>query len=105
MNPTTQKLKQWLKDTAVAIRTIHAEIKDHQRANNGAHGWDNLSKWNRLRHDYRHHHIAYSELRGYSRQEIERPKKDNLPNESYIQQIKDEYSIKEPIAAPQEIVA
>lgn len=45
-----------------------------------------------LSQDYRHHHIAYCELRGRTREQIEKPGKFHLPNESKIQAIKEAYS-------------
>lgn len=41
--------------------------------------------------DYRHYHIAYCELRGKTREQIEKPRQDNLPNENKIRNIKFEY--------------
>lgn len=40
------------------------------------------------RYEYRHHHIAYCELRGRNREEIEKPADDNHPSDSYIDEIK-----------------
>ncbi len=40
--------------------------------------------------EYRHYHIAYCELRGRKREEIEKPKEGNEPYESWIEEIKEE---------------
>ncbi len=34
-----------------------------------------------LRYEFRHHHIAYCELRGRKREEIEQPAFDNMPSD------------------------
>ena len=44
-----------------------------------------------LKYTYRHQHIAYCELRGRERHQIEVPAPDNLPNDSYIEKIKNEW--------------
>lgn len=41
------------------------------------------------RRHFRHHHIAYCEFRGRSRDEIEKPAEDNRPNEKDIKLIKE----------------
>jgi hypothetical protein len=90
MNPNIRnvsELKQWLKDTAVQIRKVHAELKEYQRNHGGSMGTF-IYALQRLRYEYRHHHIAYCEIRGVERAAIEKPKDNHLPNEAYIQQIK-----------------
>lgn len=47
-----------------------------------------LWKLDRLRYEYRLTHIAYCEVRGKERSEIEIPREDNLPNEIEIAKIK-----------------
>jgi hypothetical protein len=42
--------------------------------------------------EYRNHHIAYCELRGKTRDQIEKPRVDNPPNERIIKRIKEMYS-------------
>lgn len=44
----------------------------------------------KLKYEFRHTHIAYCEIRGRKREQIERPAENNLPNESYIEKIKKE---------------
>jgi hypothetical protein len=43
-----------------------------------------------LKHLFRHIHIAASTLRGRTREQIERPRENNLPNESLIKKYLDE---------------
>lgn len=43
-----------------------------------------------LKNLFRHIHIAASTLRGRTREQIERPRKNNLPNESLIKKYLDE---------------
>jgi len=91
MNPiinSIHDLKNWLKDTAQQIRQARAESKEFQRQHNGSYGSAH-SKQVYLSWDYRHYHIAYCELRGRERSEIERPKKGNEPDETRIASIKD----------------
>jgi hypothetical protein len=67
-----QLLKQFVKDTASQIRAI---------------------KLLKLQYEYRHHHIAYCELRGRTRLQIEpKTREHNEPNENYIKQIKEKYA-------------
>ncbi len=51
------------------------------------------------RYEYRHHHIAYCQLRGRTREEIEKPAEDNKPSDHYIDKIMEEttFPIKEEI--------
>jgi hypothetical protein len=89
MNPI-QKTKLELKELASQIRKIklsrkpknvilYPELKPFQ---------DGLWKLDRLRYEYRHQHIAYCEIRGRTRQQIETPKDDNKPNEDKITEYK-----------------
>lgn len=45
--------------------------------------WDSIK--------FRHQHIAYCELRGRSRDQIEQPAKYNKPNEEWISKLKKEW--------------
>jgi len=95
------ELKNWLKDSGKEIRRMRELHKDYQRGNYERAPWNSESSqvylknsntlW-KLRQEYRHKHIAYSELRGHTRAEIENPREDNLPNEDLILSIKKEYS-------------
>ncbi len=48
------------------------------------------SIWKR-KYEYRHKHIAYCQLRGRLREQIERPASWNLPNEDYILELMEKY--------------
>ena len=69
MNPIYE-LKKSQKELADKIR------KDHNE-------WDSIT--------FRHQHIAYCELRGRKREEIERPANDNKPDEDWINRVKNEW--------------
>ncbi len=83
------ELKQWLKTEGSRIKAIRNKHKNNQRLNNNNELMCKLFMTSR---DYRHHHIAYSELRGHTRSEIENPRENNLPNENWILSIKEKYS-------------
>jgi hypothetical protein len=80
---TMRELKQYLKDSAVQIRELKKNHKDAQRkfvndrynTQRGREQYGEILnycyKLNNLRKEYRHHHIAYSELRGRPRNRIE----------------------------------
>ena len=90
-----QELKSWLKEDGERIRQLKADYKEAQRGNGTYSRHPDVAGWN-----YRHHHIAYCELRGRTRDQIERPREGNEPNETKIQRIKEEYAW-----SPEEIAA
>ena len=51
---------------------------------------DCIDEWTlfQVSQEYRHSHIAYCELRGRTRDQIEKPREGNEPNESHIEAIK-----------------
>jgi hypothetical protein len=49
-----------------------------------------LSLWYAI-YEYRHKHIVISLLRGKTREQIEKPKPGNEPNETYIKKLMDYY--------------
>ena len=74
-----------LKET---LKTWAKEITEKKSQRKGApSGY--VSGLDRLRVEYRHHHIAYCELRGTPRERIER-KYHEAPYEKWIQRVKDE---------------
>jgi len=73
MNNPLIDLKQKQKELANKIRAEHDL-------------WDSVT--------FRHYHIAYCELRGRKRVEIENPHENNTPNQKWIDQIKKEYQDK-----------
>ena len=100
------ELKQWLKDSGKEIRRKRNLFKEHQRggyevAHYNSKAWDEYFKnsysLNKLRREYRHRHIAYSELRGKTRSQIEASypyegqSAELRPDENRIRKIKEEY--------------
>lgn len=73
-------LKSFLKQLAVKIRV-------DKRTETPS-----LFKYYGDSYTFRHFHIAYCELRGRTREQIEIPAENNLPNETLIQQIKEQYA-------------
>ena len=86
------KLKAHIKETAMQIRQTRLEHKKAQRANLIRVANKKLWTLEGLQEDYRHHHIAYCELRGKTRDQIEQPRDNNAPNEFKINQIKEQYA-------------
>jgi len=79
------KLKSELKILAKEIRYWKSKRKIDKREGHSL--WHIESKiWTR-KYEFRHKHIAYCQLRGRLRLEIEKPALDNLPNEKYIEEI------------------
>ena len=85
------KLKQILKEKAASIRLAKNELKEHQREHGGYDGgYFKLIK--DIAYEFRHHHIAYSLLKGKKYEEIEQPGKENVPNMDYIEEIRNAYT-------------
>lgn len=85
MHPLTE-IKNQQKERGFTIRKFKNERK-------GIKTEDELSNtlWNlyKLRYEFRHNHIAYCEVRGKTRKQIEIPREDNQPNETQITEIKE----------------
>lgn len=94
-NPKLKEFKQWLKGTAVEIRKTRKIHKEHQRKHGGSGDWRIQGKLKRLSWDYRHHHIAYSELRGRKYEQIEQPREGNEPDWGEIAVIESRYKTEE----------
>ena len=117
MGTTMKDTKEWLKTSATEIRIRKAMHKQYQREGCESYEYhydrcgggyrvnphrdaqkyfDNMHALWRLRREYRHKHIAYSELRGKTRDQIEAsyPYEGQSvyvkPDERRIQEIKDE---------------
>ena len=86
MYPLTE-IKNQQKERGSTIRKFKNERK-------GTKTEDELSNtlWNlyKLRIEFRHNHIAYCEVRGKTREQIEIPRENNRPNEDKINKIKEE---------------
>ena len=115
MGLTMKKMKEWLRTSATEIKIRRTMHKQYQRdglenSNQWVDGhWvcskprhlvnkysNNLNELWKLKREYRHRHIAYSELRGKTRSQIEAsyPYEGQSiyvkPNEKRIQKIKNE---------------
>ena len=87
-----QKLKAELKTKAQIIRDTRARLKEEQRSGYWIKAATIQCGIISLKRDFRHNHIAYCELRGRTRDQIEIPNTNNLPNEAVIKRIKEEYA-------------
>lgn len=90
MRPKRLELKNYLKGLAIEIREYKSKHKEVQRQNCGG-GSKYLGEIYYRQVLYRHHHIAYSEMRGKTRDQIEKPRENNLPNEDIVKKIKEKY--------------
>lgn len=91
------KLKSELKEIAKEIRYWKSKRKLKNRE--GHLLSDIHVTLRRRKSDFRHRHIAYCELNGTERYRIERlcwKSRYNLPNEDYIEQIKNEHRLSSP---------
>lgn len=84
-----------LKETKEKLKKISIEIREFknyrpQKNRGDKHLSEIESHLNYLKYHFRHIHIAYCELRGRTREQIERPSKYNFPNQKYIEKIKEE---------------
>jgi hypothetical protein len=80
-----QKSKAISKELAVKIKENKSMRKDQE----GRPDLRQCYLW-KLKMEYRHRHIAYCEVRGSERHEIERPGENNLANEKLIDKYKEE---------------
>jgi hypothetical protein len=79
-----------LKEKAVLIRKIKFSLKKKNRIKDPTLEKFTEEAWKlpSLKFSFRHQHIAYSEVRGKTREQIEKPRETNLPKEKYIQEYK-----------------
>ena len=88
-----QELRNWFRETAEGIRERRKRFKKYCNSNDTSKwGWRDTSALWKLSHEFRHKHIAYCQLRGRERHQIEKPREDNLPNEDLIKRYMDEFS-------------
>ena len=85
-------LKQELKELAKEIRYWKSKRKLKERQELGLVQYQVEEAVDCRRNEFRHKHIAYCQLKGRTRQQIECPADDNLPNEDWIQEIMDEHT-------------
>lgn len=83
------ELKSKLKEKAEFLHNEKPKRKIDKRE--GRSLWDIESGIYDAKSWYRHHHIAYCQLWGTPREKIEKPAENNLPNESLIEGIMNEY--------------
>jgi hypothetical protein len=86
------ELKELLKSKAVVIKQAKIALKNAAKAGEsyGAFQYKVLEE----KREFRHHLIAYCEMKGMARERIEKPAENNLPNEAYIAKIKEQYTPK-----------
>jgi alpha-D-ribose 1-methylphosphonate 5-triphosphate diphosphatase PhnM len=88
-----QILKQFLKDTAKQIKIVRPQFKEAQRSGVFFTYYGIHIQLKKLQYEYRHHHIAYCELRGKTRLQIEpKVREYHEPNESYVKLLKKKYA-------------
>jgi hypothetical protein len=78
--------KKYLKETALKIRDWKNKRKLENRGD--FEEWRIEAAILELKYDFRHYHIATSELRGRKREEIETPADNNKPDQKFIDWIK-----------------
>lgn len=86
------ELKQILKDKAKYIKTSRNTARDFKQKGNGQKAHEIHLSLLSFSFVYRHYHIAYCELRGRTRDQIEKPLRANPLNEERIKKIKEEFA-------------
>lgn len=87
-----QAMKDALKERAIEIRTLRAELKELQRSNDPKSGNLQFKLDLVLSPDYRHMHIAYCELRGTPYERIEpKVREGNEPSRRKVESFKEQY--------------
>jgi predicted nucleotidyltransferase component of viral defense system len=86
---TLLDLQAFLKESANTLHDLHRRRKDC-RLKPGESKASNFEIW-KTSYEHRHHFIAYCEMRGRTRDQIEKPRENNLPYESKIAKIKEQY--------------
>jgi hypothetical protein len=79
-------IKEQLKGWAIEIRQLKNTRKIDKRGDRKL--WEIESDIYRMKFAFRHTHIVCSELRGRTREQIERPKENNLADQRLIDSIK-----------------
>jgi len=83
-------IKEEQKVRAKKIRERKKSRKQDKR--NGRSLWNIVSEIASLKYTYRHHHIAYCEMRGRERHEIECPRDDHPASQYEIDRLKEKWS-------------
>ena len=87
-----EELRLKIKELASSIKDKNAKLKEVQREKGSAAGAFLMYELYQIRSECRHHHIAFCELMGRTREQIEKPRKDNAASEYKIQQLKNKYA-------------
>lgn len=82
-------LKNFLKEKAKRIREIKPTRKEDKRGDRKL--YEIVDEIYNLKFTFRHYFIAYCEMRGRTRDQIEKPADNNLPKERVIEKAKEEY--------------
>lgn len=81
-----REIKEKQKERATKITALKSSRK---LSNRGKRDLSDIQlDIDKLKYEFRHTHIAYCEIRGRKREQIEKPAENNLPNEKYISEIK-----------------
>jgi hypothetical protein len=86
-----QTLKAFQKSLAEKIKTDNCNLRKSKKTNTSSY-INSLFRGYSDGYIFRHFHIAYCELRGKSRDQIEVPRENNEPNEKLIREIKEKYA-------------
>jgi len=80
-------MKELSKEKAALCKAIKPKVKDAMRHREvgGEGAWREQYEMAKLKSDFRAFHIARCELRGRTREQIEKPSDDNKPNEAAIE--------------------
>lgn len=86
-------MKDALKERAIEIRTLRAEMKKLQRAGDIKASTLQFNLDYKASYQYRHMHIAYCEMRGTPYERIEpKVREGNEPDRTQIDHYKEQYS-------------
>jgi hypothetical protein len=95
IKPNLKELKALLKQMAEDLKKGKLGFKNYCRNGFKTENdlYKNMGSWSifKMKHEFRHMHIAYCELRGRIRSQIEKPSENNMPDEAYINKIKEKY--------------
>ena len=86
-----EELKTIIKDSAISIKNNRKHLREEQRSQNPGSSTLQRELYFETR-THRHRLIAYGELLGHERDEIEKPRENNLPSERLIAAIKDRFA-------------
>ena len=93
MRPVYREIKEELKSLAKSIRERKDERNNLFREGKTSSAcviqYKHLPE---LKYEFRHKHIARCEMIGTKREQIEQPAENNTPNQTYITQIKEEWT-------------